>query len=284
MPTHSGPAGAPPVVPASGAYLGAWVHPVEPERGTASFPVEQRSVPTVVAATGRPLGILHLYVGFAAPAPIAQLDAIRAAGSLPLLDWGCGPDVSSVAGGADDAQVTAFATALARWGHPVLLRWCWEMNLVHSHPQVGGPAAFTAAWKHLRALFAGAGASNVSFVWSPALTGVDPTPYFPGAAAVDWIGVDGYDRSGTETFVSLFGAFVARWVGQGRPLMVAETGSAGPSQPAYLASIGTGAPTLPQVKAVVYFDSPGPARDWSLTPAGLQAFAALARQPYFSPT
>jgi len=49
--------------------------------------------------------------------------------------------------------------------------------------------------------------------------------------------------------------------------MVAETGAAGEAQPAYIGSIGTGAPTLPSVKAVVYFDAPGPLDTWQLTPA-----------------
>jgi hypothetical protein len=66
-------------------------------------------------------------------------------------------------------------------------------------------------------------------------------------------------------------------------MMVAETGAAGPAQPAYLGSIATDLPTLPQFKAVLYFDAPGPAGAWQLTPAGLAAFGALARNPYFQP-
>jgi hypothetical protein len=34
---------------------------------------------------------------------------------------------------------------------------------------------------------------------------------------------------------------------------------------------------------VVYFDAPGPQATWSFTPAGLAAFGALARDPYFQP-
>lgn len=286
-PVSTAPAGVPvagaPVVPATGAYLGAWLHPVP--RGTegAAFAVEQRTLPTVRAATGRAPAILHVYSAWSDPAPVTSLSAVAAAGAIPLLDWGCGPDVATIAGGGDDATITAFARALRHAGTPVLLRWCWEMNLVRSHPQIAAPTDFTAAWLHLRSLFRAAGATNVSFVWCPALSGVDPAPYYPGDGAVDWIGVDGYDRDGTQTFSSLFGPFHATWVTHGKPMIVAETGAAGAAQPEFIASIGTGMPTLPGFKGVVWFDAPGPALDWSFTPAGLQAFAALAREPYFSP-
>jgi hypothetical protein len=273
----------PPPVPATGAYLGAWLHPVPTGTAGSSFVAEQRATPAVVAATGRPLGILHVYVSWRTPAPVADLQAIAAAGSVPMLDWGCAPDGPAVSSGADDALITAFATALRGYGGPVLLRWCWEMNLVRSHPQVGGPTGFTGAWSRIRSVFARVGADNASFVWCPALTGVDPAPYFPGAASVDWIGVDGYDRDGTQTFASLFTPFYRQWEGQGRPMVVAETGSSGSAQPGFIASIGSGMPALPGFKAVAYFDGTGPVASWAFTPAGLGAFAALARDPYFAP-
>ncbi len=150
-------------------------------------------------------------------------------------------------------------------------------------PNSGGPSGFTSAWSHIRALFRRAGATNVAFVWCPGLAGVDPRPYFPGADEVDWIGVDGYDRDGAQTFASLFTPYYRTWVGEGKPMMVAETGSAGAAQPSFIDSIGTGAPALPAVKAVAYFDAPGPAAPWQFTPAGLGAFARLAAQPYFQP-
>ncbi len=272
--------GDPPPVP-TGAYLGAWVHPAPRGTGTSSFAIEQSALPAVRAATGRPLGILHVYSGWDAPAPVSSLRAVAAAGSIPMLDWGCGPDVAGIAQGTYDAQITAYAQALRGYGGPVLLRWCWEMNLVNAHPQIGSAAGFVAAWQRLRSRFTAAGATNVSFVWCPALTGADPAPYYPGDAAVDWIGVDGYDRDGTQTFASLFGTFDAQWVGRGKPMIVAETGASGAAQAGFVDSIGTGLPTLPGFKGVVWFDAPGPALDWSFTPAGLRAFAALARDPYF---
>ena len=285
-PTTSTPAGTalvPPAVPAGGAYLGAWLHPVAMGSRGSSFAVEQHTVPTVEAVTGRPLGLLHLYSAWARPAPVTELSTIVANGSVPLLDWACGPDSAAVAGGADDRTITAYADALKAFGQPVFLRWCWEMNLVRAHPAVGGPTGYVSAWVHIWHIFHQVGATNVAFVWCPALTGVDPAPYYPGDAYVDWIGVDGYDRSGTATFGDLFTGFYRQWVSHQRPMMVAETGATAGNQAPYLESVAADLPALPAFKAVVYFDATGPTADWQLSGAGLTAFGALARNPLFQP-
>jgi Glycosyl hydrolase family 26 len=274
--------GQPPAVPRTGAYLGAWLHPVPAGTGGPAFGVEQQTLPTVQAMTGRPLAVLHIFTPWRLPAPSASLAAVAANGSTPLLDWGCGVSGHDVASGVDDGQIAAFARSLRSFGRPVYLRWCWEMNLVRAHQQVGGPSAFVNAWRHIWIIFHRTGATNVAFVWCPALSGVDPVPYYPGDAYVDWIGVDGYDRSG-GTFASLFSAFYAQWVGRGKPMMVAETGAQASDQVAYLDSIATGAPSLPGFKAVVYFDAPGPNGSWTLVGPGLDAFVALAENPYFQP-
>ena len=117
----------------TGAYLGAWVHPEAATSGS-SFAVEQAALPTVVAATGHPLGILHVYAPWARPAPVASLRSVAGAGSIPLLDWGCGPDVAQLSTGVDDTLISNYASDLRAYGAPVLLRWCWEMNLVGPPP------------------------------------------------------------------------------------------------------------------------------------------------------
>ncbi len=274
----------PPAVPATGAYLGAWLHPVAAGSGGPAFAVEQRTIPAVQSVTGRPLAILHVYSPWRRPAPVANLEAISANGSIPLLDWGCAGDGAAVAGGTDDALITAYADTLKSYGKPVFLRWCWEMNLVESHADVGGPSGFVSAWIHIWELFRAAGATNVSFVWCPAVSGADPAPYYPGDAYVDWIGIDGYDLTGTSTFANLFSGFYQQWAAHGKPMMVAETGATSSAQAPYLESIGSGMPALPAFKAVVYFDASGPRAGWELTGDGLAAFGALARDPYFAPT
>lgn len=259
------------------------MHPVVGTTGS-SFAVEQSALPSLESTTGRPLGIVHVYTAWQQPAPVDDLESVAAGGSIPLLDWGCGPSAAAVAAGTFDAQIESYAEALKSLGSPVFLRWCWEMNLVASHPQLGGPSQFVAGWTHIWTIFHQVGATNVAFVWCPALSGADPVPYYPGSQYVDWIGVDGYDRSGSTTFGAIFGPFVEQWSGQGKPMMVAETGATGPGQAAYVESIGTDMPSLPALKAVVYFDAVGPDADWRLSGPGLGAFGVLARDPYFSPS
>ena len=242
-PTSTTPEGVgePPAVPTNGAYLGAWLHPTTAAGGSA-FAVEQKTIPAVTAVTGRQLGILHIYSSWSQPAPVADLAAVSAAGSIPLLDWGCGDGTQAITSGADDQLITAYAQALRSFGKPVLLRWCWEMNLVALHPDIGAPSDFVAAWIHIWNIFHQQGVTNVSFVWCPGVSGVDPTPYYPGDQYVDWIGFDGYDRTGSTTFTEVFADSYDQWVGHGKPMMVAETGSRAPDQAAYLESIGTGMP------------------------------------------
>ena len=92
---------------------------------------------------------------------------------------------------------------------PLLLRFAHEMN-ADWYPWDGvrasapgthdGPARYVAAWRHVHAVFAAAGATNVRWVWSPnhrsipAAAWNDAARYYPGDDVVDWIGVDGYDR------------------------------------------------------------------------------------------
>lgn len=235
------------------------------------------------AATGRPLAILHVYAPWRRPAPVGDLQTVSGNGSIPLLDWGCADNGAAVSTGVDDAQITAYAQALKSFGKPVFLRWCWEMNLAASHPMVGGPTGFVSAWQHIWTIFHQAGATNVAFVWCPAVTGHDPAAYYPGDSYVDWLGIDGYDRSGSATFADLFSGYYQQWVDHGKPMMVGETGARAPSQVAFIESIAADMPTLPEFKAVVYFDAAGPAGSWQLQADGLRAFGTLARDPYFNP-
>lgn len=269
-------------MPVTGAYLGAWLQPLTTVPGHGTFAGEQQALPAVESALGRPLGLLHVYSGWSAPAPLSALDAVASRGSIPILDWGCPGATADVVTGLDDHLIRAEARALVAYGRPVFLRWCWEMNLLASHPALGGPADYVAAWRHIWTVFHEAGATNVSFVWCPALSGRDPAPYYPGADYVDWIGVDGYDHTGAGTFASVFGAYVGTWSQQGKPIMVAETGSPADNQVAYLQSVEEDLPSMPSVRAVVYFDAVGPLQDWRLTPAGLTAFAQLAGSPVFA--
>lgn len=276
---------AKPAVPESGAYLGAWVDPEGlPSLEGAS---EIQQLPRFNADIGKKVAILHLYLEFKDPFPTTTLAAIEQNGSIPLVDWACA-DVTQIAQGGYDTQITSYALAFRAFGQPVFLRWYWAMNLnTTAHQRCGGfhnGAAYIAAWQHIWNLFQQAGAANVAFVWS-ANAGGDASPYYPGDAYVDWIAADSYDRShsGASAFGQSFSAFYAQWVGR-KPLMVAETGATAVDQYAYIQGIGKVVPrSYPQFKAVVYYDAPGiGASNWTLDGNGVAAFKGLAAMPYFS--
>ena len=279
-------------MPAHGAYLGAWINPAH-EQNHSKSPgavalVELNQLPPVQRALGRPLGILHAYAPWAAVAPVAALARISATGAVPMLDWSCGPD-SAITSGSSDAAIRAYAEDLKTYGGPVLLRYGWEMNLgegTNAHCGGGDPASFVSAWRHVYGLFHQVGAANVAFVWCPGTVRNDNyQAYYPGADYVDWIGIDGYDRThtGAAAFASVFGGFYREFAGQDKPMVVAETGAQAVDQAAYLQSLATVMPTqFPQFKALVYFDGIGPHGNWDLQGSGLDAFVTLGHDPYFA--
>jgi hypothetical protein len=278
-------------VPSTGAYLGAWLQPAGAAHSgkKAAFADQMQSAPAVQQTLGRRLAILHVYTPWEAPAPIADLDSISANGSIPLLDWSCGMPDDQVAAGAADGLITAYAEALKAYAKPVFLRWYWEMNLLKTHARcqsAGGAADYVSAWQRIWTIFHQVGATNVAFVWSPGVSGVDPAPFYPGDQYVDWIGVDGYDRKnlGVPGFTSIFSAFYDQWQSHAKPMMVAETGARPSVQAAYLEGAASALPSLPAFKAVVYFDATGPAGSWVLTGAGLTTLGQLARSQLFAPS
>jgi hypothetical protein len=290
-----------PAIPATGAYLGAWVNPGSLTGGGTSCTGtnteagcnEIEQLPQFNQSIGKSVSILHVYAGFKNALPVTTLDAIKANGSIPLIDWGCS-DVGTIASGQDDATITAYAQALKTYGSPVFLRWFWEMNLNDQANSNCGAynngAGYIAAWQHIWSIFHRVGTSNVAFVWCPSIQNGSAAQYYPGDQYVDWISVDGYDRTGqgTSGFSSIFGSYYGQWVSHGKPIMIAETAAfANPStnsaeQAAYLEGIANVLPgSFPDIKAVVYFDSVGPAGDWSLQGSGSTAFKALADSSYF---
>jgi hypothetical protein len=314
----AGSAGAatltPPPVPGqggqpTGAYLGAWVNPVQHASTTsagASAVDELSQVGQFDADFGRPLSILHVFQKWSVPAPNSVLAAVAATGAVPLVDWHCGDSDANVASGKDDALLNQYAAALAAYGRPVFLRWYWEFNILGSNSaskcldpgNPHGEQGFRLAWQHIWTVFHQDGATNVAFVWCPGVAGQQGgilNQFWPGASFVDWVCIDGYDRThtGASAFTSDFAAFYHAWStqttpgGQQIPVMIGETGAT-TDQVAYLQGIASLVPTqYPDVKAVVYFDGNKTGtgsidKNWTLSAAGLSAWTALGATPYFS--
>jgi hypothetical protein len=270
-------------------HLGVTNHPA-PWDMTALDRFEQNA--------GREVAIVSYFVGYERnnPPEMATIRAIAARGAVPMITWEWhqldalgSRALATVAQGAYDADIQLWADTLKSQG-PVLLRWGHEMNATWYPWGVGrgGSAAeYVAAFRHIEAVFAARGATNVQFVWSPNIArygGADFAAMYPGDGAVDWLALDGYNwstRNPWQTFTQLFQDSYRAITGLSqKPLMIAEWGSTeqGGDKGAWLRSaLQTEIPTaFPRVKAVVYFNQTYDGADWRIESS------AAARQGYAS--
>lgn len=199
-----------------------------------------------------------------------------------------GVTLASIAAGRSDTYLRAYADAVVAFRHPVILSFGHEMNGTWYSWGDGhaSPAQFVAAWRHIVRLFRAAGAKNVTWLWavnSIAGAASSLTQWWPGAAYVDWTGIDGYYFRSTDTFGSVFGSTIAAIrTFSSAPLLIAET------------AVGTTSNRVHQIRALfagvrsehlaglVWFDESQHSglyhQDWRLEndPSALAAFTAGA--------
>jgi Glycosyl hydrolase family 26 len=201
-----------------------------------------------------------------------------------------GVTLASIAAGGADAYLRSYAAAAVAFGHPVILSFGHEMNgnwysWGYGHTS---PATFVAAWRHVVRVFRAAGAANVTWLWTVnSIEGASSslTQWWPGAAWVDWVGIDGYYFQAADTFSFVFGSTIADIrTFSSAPLLIAET------------AVGTTSDRESQIDAlfagvqanhlagVVWFDEAQHSglyhQDWRLEddPSALAAFATAAAQ------
>ncbi len=243
------------------------------------------------------------------PFRAAEFDKVRSHGSIPFFSWapnflswpgpGAAPTDREIANGVEDGYVRKWAEAARDWGHPLFLRFAWEMNGSWFRWGVGEfeengkrfintPADYVAMWRHVHRVFAEAGADNVTWVWCPS---VDPhhkhaamSSLYPGGEYVDWTCLDGYnwDKPWTS-FDSLFQSSyetIADRIAPGKPLVIGETASTerGGSKREWIeAMFSSLASGYPKVRGLLWFDveNEGPG-DWSVesSAGATEAFAA----------
>jgi Glycosyl hydrolase family 26 len=184
----------------------------------------------------------------------AYLDMYRTRGIMPGMTWEPSrgtaelvgpnqPDFSwkQIIAGRHDAYITQVAQAAAAYHYPFLLRVLHEMN-GNWYPWGYGvngntnPADSSTAWKHIVNIFRAAGATNVQFVYcfSRNDTGFFNTygtalkQAYPGDTYVDWLGLDGYNKSQAnwrslqDTFAPSYKFLTSISI---RPMIIFETGS-----------------------------------------------------------
>jgi hypothetical protein len=209
--------------------------------------------------------------------------------------------------GVYDKQLTQQARAVKAVGGAVLIRFNYEMTDNQENTCFTGfdvdtnlPLAakeFITAWRHVVGQFRAAGAANAQWVWAPGRgayqTGI-ASMFYPGAAYVDWIAIDMYNKTdnpmpfGGSQGVNQFYTWAST---QGKPLMISENGayndprqSPGP-QSEWITTATSWIKARPALKAYVYWDSlpptPPPPPTYHLQGQGLEAFKAMANDPYF---
>jgi len=215
----------------------------------------------------------------------------RAGGEL-LVQWDpTNVSLQRIANGGQDQYITQFARDVRNARVPIVLSFGHEMNgfwYPWGNTHVS-PREFKAAWRHLYRLFAAAGARNVTWCWDvnhwlPALAGkanygITPARrWWPGARYVNWIGLDAYFETPSDTFHSLF-SYSLRALHRiaHKPVLIAETAAAkGPLQTRQIRSLFAGLRRT-NVLGAVWFDQNG-RQTWRLegNQAAIAAFRAGA--------
>ena len=199
-----------------------------------------------------------------------------------------GVTLASVAAGGSDAYLRSYADAVVAFGHPVILSFGHEMNGSWYSWGAGhtSPATFVAAWRHVVRVFRAAGAANVTWLWTVnSIAGASGSlsRWWPGAAWVNWTGVDGYYFRATDTFGSVFGPAIADIrTFSSAPLLIAETAvGITPNRESQIGALFASVRAA-RLAGLVWFDEAQHAglfhQDWRLEddPSAVAAFKAAA--------
>ncbi|WBB76165.1 glycosyl hydrolase [Micromonospora sp. WMMD1128] len=303
----TGPAGVFP--PAGRTFVG-----VMTEKG----PYDLTAVDRFADAAGRAPQVMLFSAGWASAAFDRSLfDRIAERHMMPMLGWepwdhavdvaardtglparqvdrlrSTQPDyrLARIAAGDFDGYLRSWAEGVRSLGYPVAIRFAHEMN-GDWYPwceRANGnhPGDYVRAWRHVHDVFTAAGATNVTWVWSPNArwdkTTAGLTGLYPGDDYVDWVGVTGYYGMGAfttsySTFDEIFGPTIAeiRAVTR-RPLVVTETGAAdtGGRKAQWIRDTFEALPRYPYLIGLIWFEV-DKEQDWRVagSPDASAAFA-----------
>jgi mannan endo-1,4-beta-mannosidase len=239
-----------PTNPAS--YLGVY------ENGP---PQTYQPVADFTQAVGRQPNLVGYYSGWKEPFQTSFANTVRRHGAVTILQWDpTYASVSEIAAGGYDRYLRSFADSVRNFGQPVVIGFGHEMNAPWYSWGYGNlpPSTFIAAWRHVVTLFRGQGADNVTWLWTLQADepGTGPVAsWWPGAAYVTWVGIDGYYYLPSDTFASVFGQTIAQVRAfTTRPLLLSET-AVGPEagQPAKVRDLFNGM-RLYGTLGLVWFD------------------------------
>jgi hypothetical protein len=271
------------LVPESGALLGGFI-------GTGTIEATESQI-------GRQWAIHLQYFDW----PSDFISFARSdieAGRIPYITWEpWSVTLEAIASGSQDATIRARAEGIAALGGTVMLRFAHEMN-GNWYPWDGfdnggdasAPPKYVAAYRHVCDVFANAGVTNVLWVFCP---NVDSVPneswnnwenYYPGDEYVDWMCYDSYDWGG-DTFASMTSRIYSEIATKNKPIMLGETSTQEVEKAAWInAIIPAMQSEFPMIRGLVWFHV-DKENDWRYdsTQSSLDAFIAMANDPYFNP-
>jgi hypothetical protein len=281
-----------PLVPEEGTLFGAYV---KPSSGWDREDV-QAGIVRMEAQIGRSLAIDHHFAPWGIQFPSWKEPWDVANGRIPMTSWGA-ISTRRVNSGAVDDFIRARADEVREFGHPIFIRWFWEMNGDASFRQAGRPSRFIAAWRRIRWIFGRQGATNAIWVWCPTAWGFSDGSaqrYYPGDSYVDWLCATGFNwapgREGNpwRRFRDIFDAFYTFGSRTGKPMMVGAYGvqerELGEKAAWFTEASADLKDVFPAVAAVVYFNS-NRDFDWRVTTSAssLDAFRAMGLESHFNP-
>ena len=237
--------------------------------------------------TGVRPGLVTYYSGWGDPFQSLFADEARHHGAVPLIQMEP-RDVSlaAIVDGRYDSYLRTWASAARSYGHPVALSFGPEANgPFYSWGCDHSPATqYIAAWRHIHDVMTAAGARSILWTWDVNRMYYATCPLaarWPGAAYVNWVGVDGYWRGPGDTFASALEPTIraVRRLSH-KPVLIAETGAKrGSAAARWIRSVFAGATRL-RLIGVVWFNYGDRLGDYRLQddPSALSAFRSVARK------
>ncbi|WP_199565268.1 glycoside hydrolase family 26 protein [Spongiactinospora rosea] len=298
------------MIPSCGAWWG-----IAPEVFTGRSP--ERALGRAERRMGRRADIVHLYHREDELFPTREERALaqdRHAPRMLLINWKPSFDHTwaAIAAGAIDRRIDRLARHIARtYREPFFLTVHHEPeNDVRAAPDSGMTADDYAAMYRrvvlrLRAAGVGNAVTVMTYMGAPNWAS---KPWFerlyPGDDVVDWVALDPYADRRVRDFDGLINKRRAdypdwpgfyrwmQWRFPGKPIMVAEwgvfeRGGDRAFKGEFFRSVRRRIQHYPQIKALVYFDSPHAPRGdtrFDASPGAGRAFTDLARDSYFRST
>ena len=191
---------------------------------------------------------------------------------------------AQIVAGSMDAQLTSFATAAKSYSGKIMIPLNEEVNCDNVDPWgygVGGNTAASAiaAYQHeytvLKAtdpnLIIGYSINNVSCFGPSSLTA-----YYPGAAYVQFIGLDGFDFGG-QTWSQVFNSAITQLQSLGAPIWITSEGAvSADNQSQFITDTMAGMKTY-NLGGFMYFNYNDGSDNWVLNSAAISTLQSYVK-------